>query len=105
MTTSLRMTYPTAIVLHAIANGFSYGFQIVDATGLGAGTVYPILRRLEEAGMVRSSWEAAARAVDRPPRRYYRIQGSGAVALREAQQRYPGLAGLFGGQSALPSPA
>lgn len=86
-----RLTYPTGIVLVAIANGYRYGFEIIDATGLGAGTVYPILRRLEDAGLVRSSWEAAAKAVDRPPRRYYRLNAGGAAAALEALERYPGI--------------
>jgi hypothetical protein len=40
-------TYPTAAVLLAIVHGHRYGFDIMDATGLPDGTVYPILRRLE----------------------------------------------------------
>jgi hypothetical protein len=34
-------------VLHALARGYSYGFDIMGATGLPSGTVYPALRRLE----------------------------------------------------------
>jgi hypothetical protein len=46
-----------------------YGFEIIDVTGLRAGMVYPILRRLEGEGLVRSSWERAsvAQAEGRPP--------------------------------------
>ncbi|HEX9562978.1 MAG TPA: PadR family transcriptional regulator [Gemmatimonadaceae bacterium] len=101
-----RLTYPTAIVLVAIANGYRYGFEIIDATGLGAGTVYPILRRLDDGGLLRSSWEAAVKAVDRPPRRYYRLNAGGALAVREAVNRYPGLAGFVPTpRSADPTPA
>jgi DNA-binding PadR family transcriptional regulator len=98
-----RLTYPTGIVLVAIVNNYRYGFEIIDATGLGAGTVYPILRRLEEAGLVRSAWEAARTAVDRPPRRYYRVNAGGAAMARDALQRYPGIAGLVG--RGAPAPA
>lgn len=101
-----RLTYPTGIVLVAIVNNYRYGFDIIDATGLGAGTVYPILRRLEEAGLVRSAWEAARTAVDRPPRRYYRVNASGAAMARDALQRYPGIAGLVGdSRRGAPAPA
>ena len=93
---TLRITETTAIVLAALASGFRYGFDILDATGLQSGTVYPILRRLEEAGLVRSRWEAVerARVEGRPPRRYYELTGAGAHALKEAVARHPHAAAL-----------
>jgi DNA-binding PadR family transcriptional regulator len=93
-----KLTYQTAIVLHALASGHRWGFEIIDVTGLGAGTVYPILRRLEGAGLLSSSWEQTARAhaAQRPPRRYYRLTGAGSAALRDALARYPGVAGVLG---------
>ena len=102
----MRITYPTAIVLFAVSRGVSHGFDIMDASGLASGTVYPILRRLEDAGMVRSKWESATTARDeqRPPRRYYQITGAGTTALREASSRFPGLAGTLAGPNA-PAPA
>jgi len=90
----MRMTYPTAIVLHAVAQGVRYGFDIIDASGLQAGTVYPILRRLEEERLLTSTWERVtkARADGRPPRRNYEITASGRKALVSALERYPGVA-------------
>jgi len=90
----LRLTYPTAIVLLAVSRGFRHGFDIMDASGLKSGTVYPILRRLEDAGMLRARWESVANARDaqRPPRRYYQITGAGMRALNDATARFPGLA-------------
>ena len=88
-----RLTLPTASVIHAVSRGLRHGFDIIDATGYPSGTVYPILRRLEEAGMLRSSWEPVsnARAEQRPPRRYYQVTAAGAVVLREALERFPEL--------------
>ncbi len=88
--TSIRMTHTTAVVLQALAAGHRYGFEIMEVTGLPGGTVYPILRRLEAAGLIAGGWEAAAEAHEdgRPPRRYYEIGDDGATALREAAQRY-----------------
>ena len=102
----MRLTYPTAIVLLAVSRGYRYGFDIMDASGLASGTVYPILRRLEEAGMLRSRWEPAADAQDerRPPRRYYQITGAGSRALRDATDRFPGLTGTLGSSDS-PIPA
>ena len=73
-------------VLQAIANGFEYGFDIIDHTGLPSGTVYPALSRLERDGFVRSSWEDEARAhrEGRPARRYYRLTASGSRALEDS---------------------
>ena len=70
-------------VLNAIASGAEYGFDIIDATGLPSGTVYPALSRHERDGYVRSSWEETAKAHrdGRPPRRYYRVTAEGRRAL------------------------
>jgi PadR family transcriptional regulator len=84
------MTYVTATILQAVASGYRYGFDIIDATGLPGGTVYPALRRLEDAGHLTASWEkdAVARAEPRPPRRYYEMTRAGRTALAQAVQRY-----------------
>jgi DNA-binding PadR family transcriptional regulator len=86
----LHLTYPTALVLQALARGFHHGFDIMDATGLPSGTVYPILRRLDREGLLASTWEkqATAQREQRPPRRYYSITGAGAAMLAEALGRY-----------------
>jgi len=87
----VRITRPTALVLVALSRGLRHGFDVLDATGLPSGTVYPILRRLEGAGLVKSRWEPvqAARDEGRPPRRYYQLTGAGADAVREAMARHP----------------
>jgi PadR family transcriptional regulator, regulatory protein PadR len=87
----VRLTQSTTLVLSALARGVRHGFDILDETGLESGTVYPILRRLETAGLVRSSWEPVqrARAEGRPPRRYYELSGAGAEVLKEALARFP----------------
>jgi PadR family transcriptional regulator len=86
----LNLTYPTALVLQALARGFHYGFDIMDATGLPSGTVYPILRRLDREGLLESTWEkpADAQREQRPPRRYYEITGAGESMLTDALQRF-----------------
>ena len=91
-----NITMPASLVLQAIADGTRYGFDIADRTGLQTGTVYPALRRLEELGFVRSSWESEkiARREQRPARRYYEITKSGADALEIAGKRFANLARL-----------
>ena len=89
-------------VLDAIASRIRHGFDIMDATGLPSGTVYPILGRLERDGYVRSRWEAQTTAFreKRPPRRYYEVTAGGAKALAHSIEHYRTL----GGRAALAAP-
>ncbi len=96
MSKSIRMTQSTALVLQALSNGHAYGFEIMDATGLPGGTIYPALRRLEGAALVEAEWEdgAVAHERGRPARKYYRLTEAGEAALQEAAGRFRVL-GLF----------
>ena len=91
MAGGVRMTEATAFVVQALAAGVRHGFDIAATTGLRGGTVYPILRRLERAGLVEGRWEdpAVGRAEGRPGRRYYHLRGSAAPVLEEAVRRHP----------------
>ena len=93
MTRRLNLTYATGVVLQAIAAGYRYGFDIMDASGLPDGTVYPALRRLEAAGMLISHWEEERQAHRdrRPARRYYELTTDGSALLAAERTRYPGL--------------
>ncbi|HYN10304.1 MAG TPA: PadR family transcriptional regulator [Vicinamibacterales bacterium] len=81
----------TALVIDALARGCRHGFDILDATGLASGTVYPILRRLEQDGLATSRWESArvAQQEQRPPRRYYALTRDGQTLVEEARARFP----------------
>jgi DNA-binding PadR family transcriptional regulator len=85
-----RLSVAAVSVLQAIANGFEYGFDVIDNTGLPSGTVYPALSRLERDGLVRSAWEDERQAHrdGRPARRYYRITAHGARTLEESLAYY-----------------
>jgi DNA-binding PadR family transcriptional regulator len=84
------MTYASAVILRAISNGYLYGFDIIDITGVPGGTVYPALRRLEEAGFLVSKWEkqTISQSEPRPQRKYYELTRAGREALAEAVKRY-----------------
>ena len=79
MSPRLNLTYPTALVLQALSRGFHHGFDIMDATGLPSGTVYPILRRLDREGLLSPPGRSTPRRSkeQRPPRRYYAITAAG----------------------------
>jgi DNA-binding PadR family transcriptional regulator len=78
----------TARVLRELLNdvqGQHYGREIMRATGLKSGSLYPILARLERQGVVKGEQEDIDPAeAGRPARRYYRITTEGAWAARLA---------------------
>ena len=87
-------SFSAAVIMQALANGYQYGFDIMDFTALPSGTVYPILSRLEKADFVRAKWESATIAHKelRPRRRYYELTISGAHELSVALEHYRSLA-------------
>jgi PadR family transcriptional regulator len=87
------LSFGQVSILHAIADGNRFGFEIMDTTGLTSGTVYPALDKLESAGFLTSEWEDAkvARRDKRPARRYFDLTPAGATALAAALQRYKNL--------------
>ena len=93
-----HLGFATATVLQAVEKGYRYGFDIMDASGLPAGTVYPALSRLEELELVRSRWEdqTVAAREKRPPRRYYMLSASGRKRLAEELGHYGVLLNLRG---------
>lgn len=63
-----------------------WGLEIIKLTGRPSGSVYPLLRRLEDAGWVVSQWDSTQR--HGPRRRLYELNPDGtgltAVAFRVA---------------------
>jgi DNA-binding PadR family transcriptional regulator len=85
-----RLSITAVCVLRAVADGFQYGFDVIDQTQLPSGTVYPALSRLERDGLLKSAWEDEhdAHADGRPARRYYKLTAPGVKALSEATAFY-----------------
>jgi PadR family transcriptional regulator PadR len=86
----------TVAILKATQEGHRFGLDIMDATGLPSGTVYPTLARMEARAFVESEWEdeREASAAGRPRRRYYSLTAEGARALGEALERLGLIAGV-----------
>ncbi|GAA1581291.1 PadR family transcriptional regulator [Actinomadura kijaniata] len=74
------------LVLASLTEGENYGYEIAKSlagAGLGeikGGTLYPVLNRLEEAGLVAAEFRAADRG---PGRRYYSLTQRGRDTLAE----------------------
>ena len=85
-TRSRRLSQQTIDVLAALAEkrgGWLYGLQIAAATDLKSGSLYPILIRLDERGLLESKWIDSEHQ-GRPARHAYRITGAGRAAHSEA---------------------
>lgn len=83
----------TPLVLAILAEGDSYGYAILkkvrELSG-GAlewtdGMLYPVLHRLERAGLVESRWE---RAESGRRRKYYRITEQGREQLADERRQW-----------------
>jgi PadR family transcriptional regulator, regulatory protein PadR len=60
-----------------------YGYDLMKAARLPSGTLYPMLARLQQEGLVDSQWEEQRPdAGGRPPRKYYRLTAEGARVAR-----------------------
>ena len=80
-----RVTPATADVLASLRNsdGPSWGLLIVKEIGRPAGSVYPILERLERLGWVESAWDDDSERKG-PRRRLYSLTCDGAQASTAA---------------------
>jgi PadR family transcriptional regulator, regulatory protein PadR len=74
-----RPPSPQAInVLRALAAEparWRYGYDLVTEVHLKSGSLYPILVRLADRGLLETSWEPGVGS--RPPRHMYRLSGAG----------------------------
>jgi PadR family transcriptional regulator len=81
-----RPSAHTLLLLDALskrARAWQYGYELSQITGLKSGTLYPILMRLCDRGLLESQWQAAVQA-GRPPRHVYRLTASGMAFVRSA---------------------
>lgn len=62
-----------------------YGGEIKKSTGLKPGTLYPILKRLEDAGWLTSRWQVRLDGASKRLLCYYTLTSEGwAIARQEA---------------------
>jgi PadR family transcriptional regulator len=59
-----------------------HGYDLSKETGLKSGTLYPVLMRLSEQGLLESRWQDPERP-GLPPRHVYRLTASGLALARE----------------------
>jgi len=85
VTRSRRPSAQTSAVVFALAHeptAWRYGYDLCRQLELKPGSLYPILVRLADRGLLETTWEADAPA-GRPPRHLYRLTGSGRAFATE----------------------
>ncbi len=85
MNRSRTPSMQTTAVLLALAEdatAWRYGYELCQQTGLKAGSMYPILMRLTDRGLLETSWESDL-PVGRPPRHLYRLTDAGLELVSE----------------------
>ena len=88
----IRLSHQGLRVLRAFLDALSEdahaelaGIDLMKVARVSSGTLYPILLRLEKAGVLTSRWETGRpEDLGRPRRRYYRITSSGVQLARKA---------------------
>ena len=70
-------------VLALLCKGDNYAYDIAsrmaEAVGMGEGTIYPLMRRMQNDGLVSTYLQESGSG---PPRKYYKLSKSGANALK-----------------------
>jgi PadR family transcriptional regulator len=65
-------------------DAWSHGYEVSMETGLRSGSLYPILARLSDQGLLEARWEQEV-GLGRPPRHLYRLTAAGRAALRDLE--------------------
>ncbi|MEU6935169.1 PadR family transcriptional regulator [Streptomyces rubiginosohelvolus] len=85
MERSFKITGATLDVMEAllVSGDDVHGYAIAQAARKPTGSVYPIMARLETAGLLDSHWETEEPIPGRPRKKLYRLTPTGRAAVRE----------------------
>lgn len=89
------------IILSELIAGANYGYALVrdinekheGLLALGEGTIYPVLYRMEEKGLLRSEIRPTPSGRDR---KYYRVAPKGRKVLQENMRQWESLSKVMG---------
>jgi DNA-binding PadR family transcriptional regulator len=74
--------------LAAAPDGWRHGYELGQEVGLKAGSLYPILIRLTERGLLEAQWEDEA-PPGRPRRHMYKLTEDGLTAAAQVVDARP----------------
>jgi DNA-binding PadR family transcriptional regulator len=80
---SSRQTRELLVALAEHPRTWQYGYELSKQTLLQSGTLYPLLIRLSDQGLLESQWEEPER-LGKPPRHAYRLTRNGLALARAA---------------------
>ncbi len=83
-----RQTRAVLTELSASPQAWRHGYDICQATRLRSGTVYPLLIRLHDQGLLEAEWQPPE-GPGRPPRHVYRLTAAGLRAAADADAASP----------------
>lgn len=76
-----RQTLAVLAALLTQPQAWRYGYDLSKETGLKSGTLYPLLIRLADQGLLEAEWRAPL-TPGRPPRHAYRLTDAGIALAR-----------------------
>jgi DNA-binding PadR family transcriptional regulator len=88
-----RQTYLLLAAFLEQPRTWRHGYELSKETGLKSGTLYPLLMRLSDQGLLDARWTPSDQP-GKPPRHMYRPTAGGLSLARE-QRASAGYAGLF----------
>jgi PadR family transcriptional regulator PadR len=76
-------------VLALLSKGDNYAYEIAgrlaDGIGMGEGTIYPLMRRMQSDGLVKTYLVESASG---PPRKYYKLTAAGRSAFESQKSEW-----------------
>src|SRR5471032_2487096 len=93
MTESLQIQLKKGVlemcVLALLSGGDNYAYDIAsrmaEAVGMGEGTIYPLMRRMQNEGLVSTYLQESGSG---PPRKYYKITKTGRAAYESQRAEW-----------------
>lgn len=87
--TQLRKGVLELCGLTLLSRGDNYGYEIasrlMQEVGMGEGTIYPLMRRMQDDGLVSTYLMEAPGG---PPRKYYRMTETGKATLKAQREEW-----------------
>ena len=85
MVRARKPSMQTIAVLNSLLDAaptWRHGYDLITSAGLSSGTLYPLLIRLADRGLLETKWEETTQP-GRPPRHLYRLTGAGLAYATE----------------------
>ena len=75
------------LAMLAQQDGYAYDIasRLAESIGMGEGTIYPLMRRMQTDGLVRTYLEESSSG---PPRKYYQLTKAGHAAFAAQQAEW-----------------